>query len=240
MPTTPEAVPVPPSAELDGAARRSLRRSIERRAAARQARRRRLTGRTSALAIAGAMAIGSAGAVAADGTGGATAGSPASKAARGGASVAAIQRALGVTADGVLGPQTRRAIRAFQRRKGLAVDGIAGPQTLAALGLARSSSTPPALTESMPGSTATRTRRAPKRRTAPSAALQKIAACESGGNPAAVSADGRYRGKYQFSRATWRAMGGKGDPAAAPEAEQDRIAAALYAAQGSSPWPSCG
>ncbi|CAA9490791.1 MAG: hypothetical protein AVDCRST_MAG30-1350, partial [uncultured Solirubrobacteraceae bacterium] len=24
------------------------------------------------------------------------------------------------------------------------------------------------------------------------------------------------------------------------EAEQDRIAAALYAAQGASPWPSCG
>ena len=57
---------------------------------------------------------------------------------------------------------------------------------------------------------------------------------------AAVSPDGRYRGKYQFSRATWRAMGGKGDPAAASEAEQDRIAAALYASQGASPWPSCG
>ena len=35
-------------------------------------------------------------------------------------------------------------------------------------------------------------------------------------------------------------MGGKGDPAAAPEAEQDRIAAALYAARGTKPWPVCG
>ena len=59
--------------------------------------------------------------------------------------------------------------------------------------------------------------------------LQRIAQCESGGNPAAVSPSGEYRGKYQFSRATWRAMGGTGDPAQAPEAEQDQRAAALLA-----------
>ena len=60
--------------------------------------------------------------------------------------------------------------------------------------------------------------------------LERIAACESGGDPAAISADGRYRGKYQFSRATWRAMGGTGDPADAPESEQDACAAALLEA----------
>jgi hypothetical protein len=54
-----------------------------------------------------------------------------------------------------------------------------------------------------------------------------------------VSADGRYRGKYQFDRATWRALGGSGDPAAAPEAEQDQRAADLLAREGASPWPSC-
>ena len=70
--------------------------------------------------------------------------------------------------------------------------------------------------------------------------LQAIAACESGGNPRAVSADGTYRGKYQFDRQTWSAVGGSGDPAAAPEAEQDRRAAILYARAGSSPWPVCG
>ena len=43
--------------------------------------------------------------------------------------------------------------------------------------------------------------------------LARIAACESGGDPTAVSADGRYHGKYQFSRATWRYMGGTGNPA---------------------------
>jgi hypothetical protein len=39
---------------------------------------------------------------------------------------------------------------------------------------------------------------------------------------------------------TWQANGGTGDPAAAPEAEQDRVAAALYARSGPSPWPVCG
>ncbi|HET7418401.1 MAG TPA: transglycosylase family protein [Solirubrobacterales bacterium] len=70
--------------------------------------------------------------------------------------------------------------------------------------------------------------------------LEAIASCESGGNPAAVSSDGTYRGKYQFDYGTWASMGGSGDPAAAPEAEQDYRAALLYAASGSSPWPVCG
>jgi hypothetical protein len=35
-------------------------------------------------------------------------------------------------------------------------------------------------------------------------------------------------------------MGGTGDPAAAPESEQDARAAALLAAQGTAPWPVCG
>jgi len=37
-----------------------------------------------------------------------------------------------------------------------------------------------------------------------------------------------------------RRVGGSGDPASAPEAEQDKRAAMLYAQQGSSPWPVCG
>jgi septal ring factor EnvC (AmiA/AmiB activator) len=73
-----------------------------------------------------------------------------------------------------------------------------------------------------------------------SAALARIADCESGGNPRAVSASGQYRGKYQFDRGTWEALGGSGDPAAAPEAEQDRIAALLYSRSGPAPWPVCG
>jgi TolA-binding protein len=70
--------------------------------------------------------------------------------------------------------------------------------------------------------------------------LESIAACESGGDPTAVSSDGSYRGKYQFDFGTWESVGGNGDPAAAPEAEQDYRAALLYAQSGSSPWPVCG
>jgi hypothetical protein len=70
--------------------------------------------------------------------------------------------------------------------------------------------------------------------------LETIAACESGGDPTAVSANGSYRGKYQFDYGTWAAVGGSGDPAAAPEEEQDYRAALLYSRSGSSPWPVCG
>jgi hypothetical protein len=73
-----------------------------------------------------------------------------------------------------------------------------------------------------------------------SPALQAIAACESGGNPRAIGGGGAYRGKYQFSPATWASVGGSGDPAAASEAEQDRRAAMLYARGGASSWPVCG
>jgi hypothetical protein len=72
------------------------------------------------------------------------------------------------------------------------------------------------------------------------ATLESIAACESGGDPEAVSSDGTYRGKYQFDQGTWESVGGSGDPAAAPEAEQDYRAALLYSQSGSSPWPICG
>ena len=70
--------------------------------------------------------------------------------------------------------------------------------------------------------------------------LEAIAACESGGDPTAVSADGTYRGLFQFDYGTWASVGGTGDPAAATVAEQYERAAILYARSGSSPWPVCG
>jgi Transglycosylase-like domain len=72
-----------------------------------------------------------------------------------------------------------------------------------------------------------------------SPALQAIAACESGGNPATDTGNGFY-GKYQFTLATWQSVGGSGNPADASEAEQDRRAAELYGREGASPWPVCG
>jgi soluble lytic murein transglycosylase-like protein len=73
-----------------------------------------------------------------------------------------------------------------------------------------------------------------------SSTLQAIAACESGGDPTAVSADGAYHGLYQFDYGTWASVGGSGDPAAASPAEQTYRAALLYSQSGSSPWPICG
>jgi soluble lytic murein transglycosylase-like protein len=72
------------------------------------------------------------------------------------------------------------------------------------------------------------------------ATLESIAACESGSDPTAVSADGTYRGLYQFDQGTWESVGGHGDPAAASAAEQSYRAALLYTRSGSSPWPVCG
>jgi peptidoglycan hydrolase CwlO-like protein len=69
--------------------------------------------------------------------------------------------------------------------------------------------------------------------------LARIAQCESGGNPGAISPGGDYRGKYQFSPATWAAVGGSGDPAAASEAEQDMRARILYERAGPGQWPVC-
>jgi len=72
------------------------------------------------------------------------------------------------------------------------------------------------------------------------AALHAIARCESGGNPAAVSSNGLYRGLFQFDRGTWASVGGSGDPAQASREEQYRRAAMLYARAGAAPWPVCG
>jgi hypothetical protein len=69
--------------------------------------------------------------------------------------------------------------------------------------------------------------------------LKKIAQCESGGDPRAVSPDGKYRGKYQFTRETWRSVGGSGDPAKKSEYQQDKRALKLYKREGTAPWPNC-
>ncbi len=42
--------------------------------------------------------------------------------------------------DGIFGEQTRQAVISFQKKNGLTADGIAGPQTLKAMGIAASSS----------------------------------------------------------------------------------------------------
>jgi hypothetical protein len=50
------------------------------------------------------------------------------------AAVVSLQRALGISADGIFGPGTEAAVKSFQSRHGLTADGIVGPATWAALG----------------------------------------------------------------------------------------------------------
>ena len=71
------------------------------------------------------------------------------------------------------------------------------------------------------------------------ARLESIASCESHGNPRAIGGGGAFRGKYQFTYGTWSTVGGKGDPAGAPESEQDLRAAILLKRTGGSAWPVC-
>jgi peptidoglycan hydrolase-like protein with peptidoglycan-binding domain len=138
-----------------------------------------------------------------------------------GAAVAILQRRLGISADGVFGPITERAVKRYQRRHGLVPDGVVGPITRGSLGL-----------QPFSANSVQRTVRMPR-------IMRLIAECESGGDPRAVSPGGRYRGKYQFTRATWRSLGGPGDPADAPEWLQDRLALKLYRLRGTAPWPAC-
>ena len=142
-----------------------------------------------------------------------------------GKSVRQLQAALEIPVDGVFGPQTEIAVKRFQKRKGLTADGVVGPATRDALGLdpfAHGSVVHKSSGVKLP------------------AALKRIAECESGSNPRAVSPGGRYRGKYQFSVQTWEHLGGEGDPIEASEATQDKIALKLYRRSGTVPWPSCG
>jgi resuscitation-promoting factor RpfB len=194
----------------------SARKSRARRFAANRARRRRWSGRSGIGVLLASLTLAAGGAFA-QGTGGTT------------ASVAQIQNALGIPADGIAGPQTRRAVKRFQRSHGLTPDGIVGPATLAALGLGSTDGGARTL-QSAPDDAAADDDT--------TTSLAKIAQCESGGDPTVTN--GPYRGKYQFTRATWRRYGGTGDPAKADEATQDAIAAKLYTAEGAKPWPVCG
>jgi hypothetical protein len=74
--------------------------------------------------------------------------------------------------------------------------------------------------------------------------LQCVVQAESGGNYGAVSPNGLYMGAFQFSQSTWniaaQAAGLPGligmPPNLATKADQDTLAVALYALDGSQPW----
>jgi hypothetical protein len=74
--------------------------------------------------------------------------------------------------------------------------------------------------------------------------LQCVVRVESGGDYGAVSADGLYRGAFQFAQSTWNEAaslaglpGLVGEPPnLASKADQDTLAIALYDADGEQPW----
>lgn len=65
-----------------------------------------------------------------------------------------------------------------------------------------------------------------------------IVMCESGGNYGALNPSSGAGGAYQILPSTWASYGGEGLPHEAPKAEQDRIAAEIWADSGPSAW-SC-
>ena len=77
-------------------------------------------------------------------------------------------------------------------------------------------------------------------RRVPRSTLAAIASCESHGNPRAIGGGGAYRGMFQMTFHIWSAVGGHGDPAAAPASEQYYRAALVYSRYGSGQWPVCG
>ena len=65
-----------------------------------------------------------------------------------------------------------------------------------------------------------------------------IVMCESGGNYRAVNPSTGAGGAYQILPSTWTSYGGTGLPQDAPPAQQDAIAAKIYATDGRGAW-SC-
>jgi septal ring factor EnvC (AmiA/AmiB activator) len=67
-----------------------------------------------------------------------------------------------------------------------------------------------------------------------------VVMCESGGNYGAVNPSSGAGGAYQILPSTWDLYGGQGAPQDAPKAEQDRIAAEIWADSGAGAWVCAG
>jgi peptidoglycan hydrolase-like protein with peptidoglycan-binding domain len=140
-----------------------------------------------------------------------------------GPAVTQLQRSLHIARTGRFTAGTRHAVMHFQAVHQLQVDGIVGPQTRDALFGIKPTSIATSTTAVDAGDY-----------TIPSSIVE----CESGGDYSAVNASSGAGGAYQILPSTWAAYGGQGLPEDASPAEQNAIAAKIYAADGPSAW-SC-
>jgi hypothetical protein len=71
---------------------------------------------------------------------------------------------------------------------------------------------------------------------------KRTAECESGGDPDAIGGGGRYRGAFQFMKATWRTSPKSpgGDPIDYTYRTQAVVAVLLKKRDGRDHWPVCG
>lgn len=90
-----------------------------------------------------------------------------------------------------------------------------------------------------PPTTTTVVARASRSATDHDRAWRALAACESSGNPRAVSPSGRYFGAFQFDLTTWRELGYSGNPRDHSFSVQLEAAKKLHARRGWQPWPVC-
>jgi hypothetical protein len=71
---------------------------------------------------------------------------------------------------------------------------------------------------------------------------RKTSECESGKDPDAIGGGGKYRGAFQFMKATWRTSPKSpgGDPIRYDYTTQAVVAVALKKRDGAGHWPVCG
>jgi peptidoglycan hydrolase-like protein with peptidoglycan-binding domain len=160
-----------------------------------------------------------------------------------GPAVKQLQRALHRYATGYFGTGTTGAVVAFQRRHHMSADGVVGPRTRRALHLrVRIIPSSPAPTSSASASASTSTSSSPAVIASSSSDGYSIPSgivmCESGGNWHAVNPSSGAGGAYQILPSTWAAYGGTGLPQDASPAEQSAIAAKIWASAGPGAW-SC-
>jgi peptidoglycan DL-endopeptidase CwlO len=115
----------------------SLERSQRRRNAPRRSPLVRRHGARASIALAAVVLgapVATGGVAMADTSAGATTTSANLSRGSTGALVRALQSKLGITADGIFGPQTQAAVRAYQSAHGIPATGTVGPLTTASLG----------------------------------------------------------------------------------------------------------